>query len=522
MGNVISNLKAKFGVDTSDFKKGLKDGEKATEDFKGAAGGIIEEFASMFGVNMSAVTDALGTANKSLSFLGQSFKGAAKGGDILAISMKFLKFAFIATGIGAIVVVLGSLIAYFTKSGQGADQFARILAQVKSVVNNVIDRLAVFGKGVYEIMTGKFKQGWKDMTGAFKGMGDEIKEDWKAAGQLADAEDALEDREIALITTLSARKAKAAELRQQAKEEIDDQKKKLSLLNEAEKLIKSVYTDEISLEKERLRIMKEKLAVQSSDPTDEERKTIAEQEAKVNDLLRERADELRSLLKEKNKVIAANEKEFAQFNSFKNLKMPDLLAPYQKSMEAMQKTADELHHTLIKVGEDTSALFQVMGKVGVDVSSALNDALKDLAVGTGEFLGQLMLGDKSLGDFGDVIKKAFGDLLITIGTAMIVAGMAKIKFDSLMLLFGGGLGMVAAGIGAIAFGTVLKGSLKGAAGGGSSSSSGSGTGSAVYDSRTGTEKAQNIQLSGKFTVEGSDLVLVLNQENIRRKIINGR
>ena len=31
MGTVISNLKARFGVDTSDFKSGLKDGEKAVE-----------------------------------------------------------------------------------------------------------------------------------------------------------------------------------------------------------------------------------------------------------------------------------------------------------------------------------------------------------------------------------------------------------------------------------------------------------------------------------------------------------
>jgi len=54
MGTVITNLKAKFGVDSSDFKKGLKDGDKAVDDFKGAAGSKLDEFASMFSVNMYA------------------------------------------------------------------------------------------------------------------------------------------------------------------------------------------------------------------------------------------------------------------------------------------------------------------------------------------------------------------------------------------------------------------------------------------------------------------------------------
>ena len=76
MGTVISNLKAKFGVDSSNFKKGLKDGEKAVADFKGAAGDQLNQFAQMFGVNMGAVSDAVGTAGKSLNFLAQSFKGA--------------------------------------------------------------------------------------------------------------------------------------------------------------------------------------------------------------------------------------------------------------------------------------------------------------------------------------------------------------------------------------------------------------------------------------------------------------
>jgi hypothetical protein len=516
MGNVISNLKAKFGVDTSDFKKGLKDGERAVGDFKGAAGDQIEQFADMFGVNMSGVSSAVGTASKSLNFLKNAFLAAAAGGDILTISARVLKVALVSTGLGAIVVALGSIAAYFISSGRGADTFSKILMQVKSVINNVIERLAIFGKGLYEIATGKFKAGWETMRGAFKGIGDEIKEDWKEAGKLADAEDALEDREIALINSLSARKAKAAELRQQAKEEMEDQKKKLVLLNEAEALVKSVYADQISLEKERLRLMKEKLKMQSADPTDEQRRAIAEQEAKVNDLLRERADELRALLKEKNKVIAANEKELAQFRSYSNIKMPQLFN--KKAVDNLQTTLKSLHHTFIQLKDETSALYEVMGKVAVDAAGALNDAFSSGAEGMGEFLGALMTGEAGIGGFGKLIAATFADLAINVGKIAIGAGLAVLGVKKALMTLNPWVA-IAAGVALVAIGSAIKGSLASAASGGSGSASGvgSGGGGSLGITPMAQQKEFIITLTGELVAKGADLVYVVDKENNRRK-----
>jgi hypothetical protein len=522
MGTVISNLKARFGVETSDFKKGLKDGESAMSDFKGSAGSIIDEFASMFGVNMSAVNDAIGTANKSLNFLGQSFIAAKKGGDTFAIGMKVIKLALVSTGIGALVVLLGSLIAYFTKSGEGADKFAKILAQIKSVINNVIDRLAIFGKGLWEILSGKFKQGWQDMTGAFKGMGEEIKEDWKQAGALADAEDALEDREIALINSLEERKAKVAELRRQAKEEMDDQRKKLALLAEAEKITKSVYADQISLENERLRIMKEKLAIQTSDPTDEQNRTIAEQEAKINALIRSQADELRAMLKERNAATKALEKELAMVGAFKQIKMPDLWAPYKKGFDALKESMGKLRPDMIRTGEEISALFQALGQVGINAAESLNNAFTSGAEGLGEFLGQLASGKTGISGFGNLIGGVFADLAITVGKVAIGAGMAVLGIKQALMAMNPGVA-IAAGIALVALGTMIKSSLKSAASGGgsasvSSSGSGSGSGGLVYDTRASIQPL-NINITGSLTAKGPDLVYVFNQESLRKKAV---
>lgn len=511
MGTVISNLKARFGVDNSDFKKGLKDGEKAVDDFKGAAGNILDDFASMFGVNMNAVNDAVGTANKSLSFMGKSFTAAKSSSEKFAVALKVLKFALVATGIGAIVIVLGSLIAYFTKSGEGADRFAKILSQFRSVVDTVITRLAVFGKGVYEISTGKFRQGWETMRGAFKGIGDEITNDWKEAGKLADAEDALEDREIALINSLEERKAKVAELRLLAKEEMEDQKKKLSLIQQAEALTRSVYGDQVSLEQERLRIMKEKLALQTSDPTDDQRREIAEQEAKINQLYREQAEQLKALNREKRTALAIVQQEVelekAKANqmgvmakSIANLKMPDF--------------GDQTSKVLMPL----NTIKKAVAEASIDMSTSIQDAFSSMAAGLGEFAGAMASGNAGFADFGKMIAGTFADMAISVGKIAIGAGMAVLGIKKSLMTMNPYLA-IGAGIALVALGSAIKGSLSSVAGGGGAAAGG-GSNSFTYDTRGSSAQTQpiNLTITGELTASGQGLRLALNNENVRRGI----
>lgn len=515
MGNVISNLKAKFGIDTTDFKRGLKDGEKATADFKDAAGSQLDEFASMFGINMGAVNSALGTAQKSLNFLGQSFKAAATSSGALSAALKILKFALVATGIGAIIVLLGSVIAYFQKTGEGADKFAKILMQIKSVVNNVIERFAVFGKGIWELMTGKFKQGWETMRSAFKGIGDEIKEDWKAAGDLADREDALEDREIALINSLEERRAKSAELRLMAKEEQEDQKKKLDLLNQAEALTKSVFGDQISLERERLAIMKEKLAIQTSDPTDEQNREIAEQEAKINQLLREQSQELKGIVRERNAAKLAVEEE-VKLEKLKadqigitvaetsKLKLPDL------SQGVTQLQGFTI--TIQKAVKDVSDSLKEM-------NAAIETSVEAALAGFGEWVGNFMTGMSTSDELIQMIGNVFGNMLIQLGEVAIATGVGieaiKKSFENLE-----GYQAVIAGVALVALGTAVKSAVKNIGSNlvGTSGSSSSGT--SVFDmpGSSASSRSNTVALSGeiKLKAEGPDLVAVINANTLNR------
>jgi hypothetical protein len=515
MGTVISNLKARFGVDSTDFKKGLKDGEKALDDFGKIGSGIVDEFASMFGVNMRGVTDAIGTAQKSLNFFGQSLKAAKGGAEVFAIGMKIVKFALVSTGIGALVVLLGSLIAYFTKSGEGADKFAKILLQIKSVVNNVIDRLAIFGKGLWEIMTGKFKQGWEDMRGAFKGMGDEIKEDWKASGDLADRMDKLEDKEIDLMNSMEQRRAKAAELRLAAKEETEDQRKKLAMLDQAAALYKSVAKDQIDIEKERLAIMKEQLRIQASDPTDEQRREIQVQEAKINELLTERDALLKGLIRERGTAAKA----VAEATDLEIKKLGDLQKALTDTTTSNLKLPDfsQIKNVLAPLAQVQS----VVKGIAVDLTTTLNTAFESIASGIGEFLGALVSGDAGVKDFGKLIATTFADLAINVGKIAIGAGLAVLGVKKALMTLNPGVA-IAAGIALIAIGSAVKGSLSSAASGGSGGYSSTG-GGLTYDNRTAgsvQQQSQKIEISGKLVAQGPDLVYVFNQENNRKNIIS--
>jgi hypothetical protein len=514
MGTVISNLKARFGVDTTDFKQGLKDGEKAMSEFKGAAGDQIAEFASMFGVNMSGVSNSIGMASRSLGFLKQSFIAAAEGGEVLTLASKILKWALVSTGLGALVVALGSVAAYFMKSAEGGGKFAKILAQVKAVFNDVIERFVVFGKGLVDFSSGKFKQGWEEMRDAFKGMGDEIKEDVKAAGELAEKEEALKKTEIGLIVSASERKAKIMELRQQAKEEQEDSKKKLALLQDAYKLTQQVYGDEIGLETKRLKLMKDKLALQTTDPTLEQQKEIAEQQAKVNELIREQAKDLKAIDRELNTVTKTVEKEEAQFRSFSNIKMPKLMDA--KDLKNIKTALEDLHHTYIKLGESISATYELLDKVSVDVTESLNNAFKNGAEGFGEFLGTLMTGTGGIKDFGKLIATTFADMAINVGKIAIGAGLAVLGIKNALMTLNPYVA-ITAGVALIAIGTAVKGALSNIATGGSGSSSIASQG--TYDTRTGSAvQTQKIIITGKLTAEGRDLVYIFNQEINRKSV----
>lgn len=523
MGAVISNLKARFGVDTGDFKKGLKDGEKAVDDFKGAAGNSISELAGMFGINMSAVNEALETSRRSMNFLSQSFKAGAGGANILAVAMKVLRVALISTGIGALIVALGSLIAYFKGTGEGADKFRVIMAQLRSVIDNLVDRLQSFGSGLVDIFSGRFKDGVEKIRGAFKGMGAEIREDLKISKDLAVAENELYRRETELVTSLEERRQKMEELRLVARDQDKTLQEQQAAQAAAMKLLESMTKDQVGLEEERLRIMQEKLRISATDPTREQLREIADQEAKISQLKAGEARQMRELIEYYNTVTrkieeAANAQE-------------KLASEAEKAWQAMINKGPATTGKLFDIEKIKSDLAEVNGALVSAATSfqqsmadALNQALGQMISNVAFALGELAAGTGGIKDVGQVILGTLADLAKTVGELLIKAGLASLAlFQALQFPNPANAAIaIAAGAALIAISGMVKGAMSRAAGGGSvATASAAASGGYTFDTRNLAGMKQEIEITGKLTADGRELAYVFNKEDQRIRSTTG-
>lgn len=82
-------------------------------------------------------------------------------------ALRIFKIALASTGIGLIVVALGSLIAFFTRSQRGVDILKKATAGLRAGFDVIIDRLAAFG----DLIVSAFE----DPIGAIKSLGEAIK-----------------------------------------------------------------------------------------------------------------------------------------------------------------------------------------------------------------------------------------------------------------------------------------------------------------------------------------------------------
>ena len=70
------------------------------------------------------------------------FRGALKSIKAVNVGFKSMKFAIISTGIGALVVILGSLAAAFQTSEEGQNKFIKLTTVMSAAIGNLIDLLA--------------------------------------------------------------------------------------------------------------------------------------------------------------------------------------------------------------------------------------------------------------------------------------------------------------------------------------------------------------------------------------------
>ena len=132
-----------------DSTKGVQGVKNLNTELNNTNKTVNETKADMSGISGVADNVTGGAVSK--------FKGLT--GVIGNVSKGFgtLKGAIISTGIGALVILIGSLIAAFTSSEEGQNKFAKLMGVIGSVVGNVMDVISDLGEVIIGIFSGDSK-----------------------------------------------------------------------------------------------------------------------------------------------------------------------------------------------------------------------------------------------------------------------------------------------------------------------------------------------------------------------------
>jgi hypothetical protein len=171
-------------VDVGNYRQAILDAMGANSDL---------------GASLNSLTNGLTTLKDKLALVKAPFENYVKYGKLSAptmeqmsnatnksaTSLKILRGAVISTGIGALVVALGSLIAYFTSTQEGIDKVNKVLTPLKVLFQTLWGVVQNVGKALVEAFThpkqllldlGKFMQEQiinraTAIIDAFKGLG---------------------------------------------------------------------------------------------------------------------------------------------------------------------------------------------------------------------------------------------------------------------------------------------------------------------------------------------------------------
>lgn len=588
MSGILSSIKAVFSADTAPLKRGVDDSKKALNNLKSEGGGAITDMANRIGIDMKGIQDTFGTINKISGSLALGFKGAATASTSLSGAMKVLKLALVSTGLGALVVLLGSLVAYFMRTKEGSDKLSQAWKAFGAVIAVLTDRVSAFGAAFVKALENPkklisdigdfivtnlfnrikaiplvFEKAWalvmaifndqtmadasKDLVQAtvqlssgfdavqqnkilsyLKDVGGEMEKEAKKAYELQESLNKLNEVEIAMSVSLSARRTKIQELLAAAKEENRSKAEQIRLMEEAKRLIKEVGEEEMYFANERFMIISEMGTLGNN-------LRIADKEiadAKIAVLNKER--EIYSQLKEVNSQITGLKKASADETQreydilrkkvLEREKETKLMQPIKAKTEEVEvlklKPMDNKPLTQaqrdLKEFQDQST--QASIQFSDSLSSLLSATVANMAVGFGEMLGQMMIGEAGMDDMTSMILGVIGGFIAQLGQLLIIAGVGMVNFAALFNNpLTAGPAAIAAGVLLVAVGTAIKGIASSASKSSGSSVSASGGGGTI-DTRQNTSTAT--QVFGEFKIKGADLVAVIGKENVRRATVS--
>lgn len=179
-------------------------------------------------------------------------------------AFKALKIAIASTGIGLLLVAFGSLITFFTETQRGADKIKQAFAGVRAAVSAITDRISGLGESLTKLFTGDWRGALDSAKDAFKGLGDEIREEVTAAIELEKALQRIKDREIDLIVSNAELRKAIAQDKLLAEDRTKTYEERLNALDRVLAAEDALLQQRLEIAREEARISQEQLALGES------------------------------------------------------------------------------------------------------------------------------------------------------------------------------------------------------------------------------------------------------------------
>ena len=238
-----------------------------------------------------------------------------------------IKAGIASTGIGLLVIALGSVATFFTKTKKGAELLEVAFTGIGAAVSVIVDRVAKFGGAIVKLFKGDVKGAFKDVKGAFTGIGEEIANDVKEAMALKKAFQALRDSERELNVETAQRRADIEALKLIAEDVSKTETERLAAAKAAFKIENDLLDDRIANAEEAVRIQEQQNAINEN--MEEDLDALAEKEINLANI---RGESITKQIELNNKINAI-EAEVAAKRAERNQAKLDEIAAEKKASE---------------------------------------------------------------------------------------------------------------------------------------------------------------------------------------------
>ena len=218
--------------------------------------------------NLGEVKKDASNAASEFKIMGVSLNGVKAGFASAAVTAKgmfgSIKAGLISTGIGAFVVIIGSLMVFLTKTKKGAELLQTAFAGIGAALSVLTDRISAIGGAIVKVFSGDFSGAVKDVKGAMVGIGDEIARELKLAIELERKFQQIADSERQLNIERAEANKIIAKARLDAEDETKSLEERMSALQTANDAELEITAKALDIQKEKLETKRQEVAMGES------------------------------------------------------------------------------------------------------------------------------------------------------------------------------------------------------------------------------------------------------------------